>query len=149
LCLKAYALLGIGLLAYAQSFNNPVIYEDFPDNDIFLGPDGKTFYWSSSNFHYSPGAPILESTDLVNWQLIGHSVLTLDLGSDYSMQNGQTAYNRGTWASTLRYRKSNGEWYWIGYIEFDYLCLHGPRCHRTIKEISQFSTLFLRLWSFD
>jgi beta-xylosidase len=118
LCLKAYALLGIGLLAHAQTFNNPVIYEDFPDNDIFLGPDGKTFYWSSSNFHYSPGAPILESTDLVNWQLVGHSVPTLDFGSDYSMQNGQTAYNRGTWASTLRHRKSNGEWYWIGCIDF-------------------------------
>jgi beta-xylosidase len=59
--------LGLGLIAQAQqTFTNPVIYEDFPDNDIFLGPDGKTFYWSSSNFHYSPGAPILQSTDLVN-----------------------------------------------------------------------------------
>jgi beta-xylosidase len=116
---KACALLGLGLLAQAQTFNNPIIYEDFPDNDIFLGPDGKTFYWSSSNFHYSPGAPILESTDLVNWQVIGHSVPSIsDFGSDYSMQNGKTAYNRGTWASTLRHRKSNGEWYWIGCIDF-------------------------------
>jgi beta-xylosidase len=119
LCFIASLLLGLGLTAQAQqTFTNPVIYEDFPDNDIFLGPDGKTFYWSSSNFHYSPGAPILQSTDLVNWELIGHSVPTLDFGSNYNMENGQTAYNGGTWASTLRHRKSNGKWYWIGCVNF-------------------------------
>lgn len=50
-------LLGLGLIANAQNFTNPVIYEDFPDNDIFLGPDGKPFYFSSSSFHYSPRRP--------------------------------------------------------------------------------------------
>ena len=45
-------------------FTNPVLYEDFADNDIFLGPDNY-FYYSASNMHYSPGAPILRSADLV------------------------------------------------------------------------------------
>ncbi|PNP59295.1 hypothetical protein FNYG_14957 [Fusarium nygamai] len=111
-------ILGFGLMAQAQSFTNPVVYADYPDNDIFLGPDGETFYFSSSNFHYSPGAPILKSTDLVNWEPVGHSVPTLDFGPGYSMDNGQTNYNGGTWASTMRYRKSNNKWYWIGCVNF-------------------------------
>lgn len=110
--------LGLGMIAQAQQFMNPVVYGDFPDNDVFLGPDGKTFYFSSSSFHYSPGAPILQSTDLVNWELIGHSVPTLDFGSNYFMENNKTAYNGGIWASTMRHRKSNNQWYWIGCINF-------------------------------
>ncbi|KFZ03322.1 hypothetical protein V501_09390, partial [Pseudogymnoascus sp. VKM F-4519 (FW-2642)] len=104
--------------AQAQQFTNPVVYEDFPDNDVFLGPDGKTFYLSASSFHYSPGAPILKSTDLVNWESVGHSVPKLDFGSNYDLTNNQSAYNGGIWASTMRYRKSNDKWYWIGCLNF-------------------------------
>jgi beta-xylosidase len=68
--------------------------------------------------HYSPGAPILRSYDLVNWEYVGHSVPTLGWGSKYDLASGQRAYVKGIWASTLRYRKSNGKWYWIGCIEF-------------------------------
>lgn len=100
----------------ASTFTNPVVYEDFADNDVFLGPDNK-FYFSASNMHYSPGAPILQSSDLVNWAFIGHSVPTLDFGAAYNMTDG-TAYRRGTWASTMRYRKSTGLWYWVGCIDF-------------------------------
>lgn len=67
---------------------------------------------------YSPGAPILRSYDLVNWEYIGHSVPTLGFGSKYDLTNGQRAYVKGIWASTMRYRKSNNKWYWIGCIEF-------------------------------
>jgi len=110
--------LGLVAQAQAQTFNNPVVYADYPDNDVFLGPDGKTFYFSASNFHYSPGAPILKSTDLVNWEPVGHSIPTLDFGEGYSMQNGKTNYNGGTWASTMRYRASNQKWYWYGCVNF-------------------------------
>jgi len=68
--------------------------------------------------HFSPGAPILRSYDLANWEYIGHSVPSLDFGdSKYSMDNG-TAYIRGIWASTLRYRPSNQKYYWVGCIDF-------------------------------
>ncbi|KAI2618156.1 hypothetical protein GGR54DRAFT_640722 [Hypoxylon sp. NC1633] len=40
----------------ADSFQNPVIYEDFADNDVSVRPDG-LYYFSASNMHYSPGAP--------------------------------------------------------------------------------------------
>ena len=100
-----------------QDFDNPVVYEDFADNDVFRGPDD-TYYFSASNMHYSPGAPILRSNDLTNWEVIGHSVPMLDFGPAYNMTDGETSYITGTWASTMRYRESNGLWYWIGCIQF-------------------------------
>ncbi|GKT56047.1 glycosyl hydrolase family 43 protein [Colletotrichum tofieldiae] len=101
-----------------ESFRNPVLYEDYPDNDVSVGPDG-AFYFSASNFHYSPGAPILRSLDLVNWEPVGHSIPRMNFGDGYNLPpGGERAYRGGTWASTLRYRKSDGLWYWIGCTNF-------------------------------
>ncbi|KAI0858083.1 glycoside hydrolase family 43 protein [Xylaria cubensis] len=102
--------------APSATFTNPVIYGDFADNDIFRVDD--IYYFSASNMHFSPGAPILRSYDLVNWELIGHSVPSLSFGDNYNLVGNQSAYREGTWASTMRYRKSNGLWYWIGCIDF-------------------------------
>ncbi|KAM0247134.1 hypothetical protein ACHAP5_004213 [Fusarium lateritium] len=104
-------------LPRADTFKNPIIYSDFPDNDVFLGPDNN-YYFSASNFHFSPGAPILRSKDLLNWDLIGHSIPRLTFGDGYDLPDGQRNYRGGTWASSLRYRKSNGQWYWIGCVNF-------------------------------
>jgi len=98
------------------TFTNPVLYEDFADNDIFRVND--TYYFSASNMHFSPGAPILRSYDLVNWEFVGHSVPLLNFGDQYNMADNKVAYRQGTWASTLRYRSSNGLWYWIGCVNF-------------------------------
>ncbi|KAF4338131.1 xylosidase glycosyl hydrolase [Fusarium beomiforme] len=106
-----------GLVPRATTFNNPIIYSDFPDNDVFLGPDNY-YYFSASNFHFSPGAPILKSKDLLNWDLIGHSIPRFVFGDGYDLPPGGRSYRGGTWASSLRYRKSNGQWYWIGCINF-------------------------------
>lgn len=67
---------------------------------------------------FSPGAPVLRSYDLVNWEFIGHSVPTLDWSSKYNLQNGQQAYVKGIWASMFGYRQSTGTWYWGGCIEW-------------------------------
>ncbi|KAI8966647.1 glycoside hydrolase family 43 protein [Daldinia sp. FL1419] len=106
----------------ADYFRNPVVYEDFADNDVSIGPDG-LYYFSASNMHYSPGAPILRSGDLVNWELIGHSVPLLDFGEKYNLTNGH-AYRGGTWASTMRFRESTGLWYWIGCVDFWYTYIY-------------------------
>ncbi|KAF9041568.1 family 43 glycosyl hydrolase [Panaeolus papilionaceus] len=99
-----------------QTFKQPIIWQDLADLDVFRV--GDTYYYSASTMHYSPGAPILRSYDLVNWEYVGHSVPTLDWDSKYSLTNGARAYVKGIWASSLRYRKSNGLFYWIGCIEF-------------------------------
>ncbi|GGO22961.1 xylosidase [Microbispora rosea subsp. aerata] len=96
-------------------FTNPVLWEDLADIDIFRVDD--TYYYSASTMHYSPGAPILRSYDLVHWEYAGHSVPRLDFGSKYDM-NGGRAYVNGIWASFLNYRKSNKTFYWGGCIDF-------------------------------
>jgi beta-xylosidase len=95
------------------------LYEDFADNDIFYNDEDGAFYYSASSMHFSPGAPILRSYDLANWEFVGHSVPTLStFGSQYTLGPSSQAYRQGVWASTMRYRKSNKTWYWIGCVGF-------------------------------
>ncbi|MFF3737518.1 glycoside hydrolase 43 family protein [Streptomyces sp. NPDC002566] len=101
--------------AAAASFANPVIWQDFADVDVIRV--GDTYYLSASTMHYSPGAPVLRSYDLVNWEIAGHSVPVLDFGSKYDL-NGGRGYVRGIWASSLAYRPSNRTFYWLGQIDF-------------------------------
>lgn len=102
--------------APAEQFTNPVLWEDLADLDIFRV--GDAFYYSASTMHYSPGAPILRSYDLVNWEYVGHSVPTLNWGTKYDLASGTSAYVKGIYASTMRYRESNSLFYWIGCIEY-------------------------------
>ncbi|HYP88068.1 MAG TPA: glycoside hydrolase 43 family protein [Polyangiaceae bacterium] len=99
----------------AATFKNPVLWQDLADDEVIRVDD--TYYYTASNMHYSPGAPILRSYDLVNWEYAGHAIPVLDFASKYDLSGGQ-AYIKGTWASTLQYRKSNKTFYWLGCIEF-------------------------------
>ncbi|WP_050370739.1 glycoside hydrolase family 43 protein [Streptomyces acidiscabies] len=99
----------------AATYNNPVLWQDFADIDVIRV--GDAFYYSASTMHYSPGAPILRSYDLVNWEFAGHSVPRLDFGAKYDL-NGGRGYVRGIWASSLAYRPSNRTFYWLGQIDF-------------------------------
>ncbi|WP_031520087.1 glycoside hydrolase 43 family protein [Streptomyces sp. NRRL F-5123] len=99
----------------AAQYDNPVFWQDFADIDIIRV--GDTYYYSASTMHYSPGAPVLRSYDLVNWEFAGHSVPVLDFGSKYDLDGGR-GYVRGIWASTLNYRPSNETFYWLGHIDF-------------------------------
>src|SRR5687768_7035726 len=86
------------------TFTNPVVWQDFADGDIIRV--GDAYYYSASTMHYSPGAPILRSYDLVNWEYAGHSVPRLDFDDNGYDLNGGRKYVKGIWASTLGYRKS-------------------------------------------
>jgi beta-xylosidase len=97
------------------TFNNPVIWEDLPDLEILRVDD--TYYYTASTFHNSPGAPVLRSYDLVNWEYLSHSVPVLDFDASYDLTNGKRSYVNGIWASSLVYRKSNKTFYWYG-------CMH-------------------------
>jgi beta-xylosidase len=101
----------------AGTFTNPVVWQDFADGDIIRV--GDAYYYSASTMHYSPGAPILRSYDLVNWEYAGHSVPRLDFDSSAYDLSGGRAYVKGIWASTLNYRPSNSTYYWLGCTEFN------------------------------
>lgn len=59
----------LGTWPPANAFRNPVRWEDLADLDVFRVDD--IFYYSASTMHYSPGAPLLSSFDLVNWEYVG------------------------------------------------------------------------------
>ncbi|WP_329467231.1 glycoside hydrolase family 43 protein [Streptomyces sp. NBC_01431] len=101
--------------AQQEQFTNPVIWQDFADLEVIRV--GDTYYYTGSTMHYSPGAPVLRSYDLVNWEFIGHSVPVLDFGDAYDL-NGGRAYVGGIWASSMRYRPSDETFYWLGQIGF-------------------------------
>ena len=96
-------------------YTNPVIWQDFADIDVIRVDD--TYYYSASTMHYSPGAPILRSYDLVHWEFAGHSVPVLDFDPKYDLDGGR-GYVRGIWASSLGYRRGEHTFYWIGQIDF-------------------------------
>lgn len=109
--------LAFGSSAGAQQsdFANPVIWQDFADVEVIRV--GDVFYMTASTMHYSPGAPVLRSWDLVNWELIGHSVPSLDFGVKYDL-DGARGYVRGIWASSIAYRAGENRYYWLGQIDF-------------------------------
>ncbi|KAH7127481.1 glycosyl hydrolase [Dactylonectria macrodidyma] len=97
-------------------FTNPVIWEDLADLEVIRVHD--TYYYSASTMAFSPGAPVLRSYDLVNWEYIGHSVPKLPFGPEYYLDGRHSgAYVKGIWASTFGYRPSNDMFYWYGSIQ--------------------------------
>lgn len=95
------------LLANAQTARNPIIFADVPD--LAMIRVGNTYYMSSTTMHMSPGLPIMKSTDLVNWKLIGYAYDTLASVDALNLTDGKSTYGRGSWASSLRYH--NGTFY--------------------------------------
>lgn len=81
--------------------SNPVIWADVPDPSVIRV--GNTYYMSSTTMHMSPGVPIMKSTDLVNWSMVNYAYNTLDNTSALNLENGQNAYGKGSWASSIRY----------------------------------------------
>lgn len=90
----------------ADTFKNPVMWADVPDPDVIrVGDD---FWLVSTTMHLMPGAPIMHSKDLVNWQTVSYLFDTLNDTPKYDMKGG-TVYGRGQWATSLRYH--NGTYY--------------------------------------
>ncbi|MBD2722410.1 glycoside hydrolase family 43 protein [Hymenobacter armeniacus] len=103
--MKIYPLLLVGAAASAQTLpaHNPVVHADVPDLSIIRV--GKTYYMSSTTMHMSPGVPLMKSTDLVNWKLVGYAYDTLSGNDAMTLANGRSTYGRGSWASSLRYHR--------------------------------------------
>lgn len=86
-------------IAHAQQYRNPILFSDYSDPDVLC--DGKYFYLVASTFEFSPGLPILRSTDLVHWTILTHALPTLTMDPKYNLQGGNR-YGRGVWAPALR-----------------------------------------------
>lgn len=104
----------------ATYFSNPIIPGFAPDPSICVvaptpsSSTAKTSYFlTTSTFNLFPSCAIYHSTDLLNWELIGHA---LTRRSQIEMRTPEAG--GGSWASTLRYREEEdgeggkiGRWY--------------------------------------
>ena len=88
-------------------YQNPVVFADFPDPDVIRV--GDTFYMVSTTMHHFPGATIIKSKDLVNWEYCARPLEQLAATDSYNLQNGQNAYARGMWACSMKYH--DGKFY--------------------------------------
>lgn len=77
-------------------FQNPVLAGFYPDPSIVRA--GDAFYMVHSSFSYFPGVPIFKSTDLINWEPLGH-VLTRPEQLDLE----KAGVSRGIFAPAIRY----------------------------------------------
>ena len=85
------------------TYKNPVLYADYSDPDaIRVGQD---YYLTASSFNAVPGLPILHSSDLVNWEIIGH---VFDQQPPFDLFR-KPQHGNGAWAPAIRYH--NGEFY--------------------------------------
>jgi len=84
-------------------YRNPVLHADYADPDVTRV--GDRFYMAASSFGNAPGLPLLESADLVNWNLVGHALPTLVPHDVFA----KPQYGKGVWAPALRHH--NGRFY--------------------------------------
>ena len=89
-----------------EKIQNPMLWADVPDPDVIRV--GDTFYLVSTTMHLMPGAPVMKSKDLKNWETVGYIFDRLTDSPKYDLQQG-TAYGRGQWATSLKYH--NGRFY--------------------------------------
>lgn len=84
------------------SNTNPMIWADVPDMDIIRVDN--YYYMVSTTMHMTPGAPIMRSEDLLNWETVAY---VYDILADDALHNLQTGdmYGRGQWAASLKYHE--------------------------------------------
>ena len=115
------------------TYTNPVIWADFPDNDVIRV--GDTYYMVTTSMHYFPGVPLMESKDLVSWQYVSNAVPRFDQHPFYNLDGG-TRYAHGQWASSLRYH--DGQFY-ILFVTLDeggFLCTaRDPKGPWTLRKL--------------
>ena len=91
---------------HMEKIQNPMLWADVPDPDVIRV--GDTYYLMSTTMHLMPGAPIMTSKDLKNWETVGYIFDRLTDSPKYDLLNG-TVYGRGQWATSLKYH--NGKFY--------------------------------------
>ena len=83
-------------------YQNPILAGFYPDPSICKAND--RFYLVTSSFSYFPGLPVFESTDLVNWEQIGHA-----MDRPEQLDTDGQGVSRGLFAPAISYH--NGTFY--------------------------------------
>lgn len=79
------------------TYRNPVLAGDYSDPDVVRV--GQFYYLVASSFTNTPGLPVLRSSDLVNWTLIGHALTDIPpVAHHMAPRRGG-----GVWAPAIRH----------------------------------------------
>ena len=92
---------------FGRQYQNPIVRADFPDPDVIRV--GDTYYMVSTTMYNFPGATILKSQDMVNWEYCAHPLQQLSDDEGYELLNNKDAYASGMWACSMKYH--NGKFY--------------------------------------
>ena len=84
------------------TYKNPVLNADYSDPDVIRV--GEKYYMVASDFHFI-GMQVLESCDMVNWQVVSQIYDRFDLPG----WNENAHYGGGSWAPSIRW--NNGRFY--------------------------------------
>lgn len=92
------------------TYRNPVLSADWSDPDVVrVGAD---YFMVASSFNRVPGLPVLHSTDLVNWDLVGHALPRLQPEPVFATPQ----LGAGVWAPAIRHHQGR---FWIFYPDPD------------------------------
>lgn len=85
------------------TYVNPILNADYSDPEVIRV--GEKYYMICSEFHFM-GIPVLESTDMVNWKIIGQVYDRLN----FPEYDKNERYGGGAWAPAIRYHENK---YWV------------------------------------
>lgn len=91
-------LLTVALCLHAISYTNPILPYDYSDPDVCRV--GDRYLMTSSSFNNIPGLQILESTDLIHWEIV-------DAALPYRLpgyEEGDKVLGNFVWAPSIRHR---------------------------------------------
>lgn len=92
-------------------YRNPIIHADYSDPDVIRV--GKQYYMIASSFNSAPGLPLLQSSDMIHWNLVGHALPNLVPNETFSTPQ----HGKGVWAPSLRFHDDK---FWIFYPDPDF-----------------------------
>ncbi|MDE5418516.1 glycoside hydrolase family 43 protein [Labilibaculum sp. DW002] len=93
----------------SNEFYNPILPGFYPDPSICK--KGDDFYLVNSSFSFFPGIPVFHSTNLTDWEQLGH---VLDRPSQLNLDG--LAISEGVFAPAITYNKFNDTFYVIGTV---------------------------------
>ena len=92
---------------FGRYYQNPIVRADFPDPDVIRV--GDTYYMVSTTMHHFPGATIIKSQDMVNWEYCAQPLKQLLNNENYNLKNDKNAYASGMWACSMKFH--DGKFY--------------------------------------
>lgn len=91
-----------------------IIPSDFPDPDVIRVDD--MYYLVSTTMHMTPGAVILRSYNLLDWEFCSYVFDELDGTDGQKLSDNKGIYGRGMWAACIRHHAGK---FWVSFVAND------------------------------